>query len=167
MKKLHKTIFTLILTMVGNLLLHAQQPIIIAATKGDVVEIIADTTIIKKAMKRTLADGTNIERVSIIETNQSAYLVGEGRKQNYFKMIVVELKYDMQSRNYSITQEMHHYSCASAACSDCKPHFEAGKMIACICREQMTASNQCSFGKGDRGLFFQSMSHFVRINSSK
>lgn len=167
MKNLFHAFFLLVSSFSSSFVLLAQQPIVIAAAKGDVVEIIADTNTIKKAMKRTLADGTIIERVSIVEADNTAYLLGEGRKQTYFKLIAVELKYDMQSRTYTVTPEMQHFTCASAACNDCKPHFEVGKMIACICREQMTASNQCSYGKGDRGLFFQSISHFVRVNSNK
>jgi hypothetical protein len=164
MKKLVIHISCKLLFVLGVLTLQAQERIPIARMVGETVEITTDTTKLAKALKRTLADGTIITNVYVISEKGVSYLVGTGTKSGYQKLVAAQLGYDMATRIYYASPENAHVVCASAACNECIPLKENGLIIACLCRDNHTASNHCSFSRGPKGSFYQSLSHFLRLS---
>ncbi len=126
--------------------------------------ITADTSVLRKSLQATLADGTTINKLFIVSENQFHYLIGEGTYKNYYKMIAVALQYDIVTRTYYAVKGMGHVTCASAACNSCNAFKENGRIIGCQCREKSTISNQCNFTKKELSLFY---STYVRMLSQK
>jgi hypothetical protein len=153
----------LLFLLFGYYLCSAQQAdkIFIGNMHGDVPTITADTSKLSKALRRTLADGTVIQEIFIESAGGFHYLVGAGYKSNYKKIIAVQLGYDIASRTFFVGNKTTHITCASAACENCKTYKENGKIIACHCIEQNSASNHCNFNSKEQSDFFFHLQHFL------
>jgi hypothetical protein len=145
-------IFILLMLHSGETL--AQNKIEIGKASHNQYIITADTTLLKKSMQIALGDASIIERLQIESEGKFHYLVGIGTCKGYAKIMAVALSYDIISRTWYAVKGSGHVTCASAACKDCKPFKENGKIIGCHCTDLGTVSNQCNFTKKEMSLFY-------------
>lgn len=119
--------------------------------------ITADTTLLVKAIARTLNDGTVIQRLHIESKNTHHYLVAEGVNKNMKKIAAFTLSYNINQRTYSAEKDLGYFTCVSAACTDCSIFKEDGKINGCKCAEKATVSNECNFTRIAQSAFYMNI----------
>ncbi len=149
-------------TLVFFILTHSysQNKIEIGKVVNSAYIITSDTTILRKALQRTLGDGTQIMSLRIESVQAYHYLIGSGIYKGHSKLIAVQLQYDIMSRSFFAAPLLPHVTCSSAACNDCKPFKENGKIIGCKCEEKSTVSNQCNYNTIEQSLFYDNVKRY-------
>jgi hypothetical protein len=145
--------------------IYAQSSIEIGKAQGNTYVITADTTLLRKAIQQTLADGTQIQTLHIESVNQWHYLVARGVQRGYFKTIAVQLQYNANTRTYSATDGLGHKTCASAACESCAPFKENGQIIGCRCADVKSVSNECTFKSEQVSAFYNQLKRYIKMKS--
>jgi hypothetical protein len=159
MKKIYLVTFILFISS----FIYAQDKIEIGKTIGNEYLISADTSILRKAMQRTLGDGTQFFEFRIESVNAFHYLIGVGMLKGHYKMMAAQLQYDMKTRSFFAAPLLPHVTCSSAACENCKPFKENGKIIGCKCEEKLTVSNQCNFNLVEQSLFYDNVKRYLEM----
>ncbi len=157
MKKIYLVTFLLFISS----FIYAQDKFEIGKTVGNEYLISADTSILRKAMQRTLGDGTQFSEFRIESVNAFHYLIGVGVLKGRYKMMAAQLQYDIKTRSFFAAPLLPHVSCSSAACNNCKPFKENGKIIGCKCEEKSTVSNQCNFNLVEQSAFYENIKRAV------
>lgn len=156
----HRNLIILVMLLLSPPL-FGQNRIEIGRAIDNQYAISADTTILKKSLQITLADGTQIHQLHIDSEGKNHYLVGTGIYKGYKKIIAVTLNYDIMTRTWYAEKGNGHVTCASAACKDCKLFKENGQVIGCHCTDLGTVSNQCNFTKKELSLFYSNYTRLV------
>jgi hypothetical protein len=143
--------------------LLAQQPVEIGRINGTITHFSIDTVILLKALKKTCNDGTVLQQVLIESSGSYHYLVGKGIRGEKKRTIAVQLTYQMASRTFWANPELSHITCTAAACDDCEPYKEKGKILGCHCKALSTVSNQCDFDEIKQSSFFRDLTHFLSL----
>lgn len=153
------TLLTLPLFFIAAHAQHAE----IGKAVGNDYEITADTAILVKALQRTTADGTRLHALRIESVKAFHYLVGTGVYHGYPKMIAVRLVYDANKRTFSAAPGLGYVTCSAAACNDCRPFKENGRIMGCKCEEHATVSNQCNFTEIETSQFYEHFQRFLAL----
>lgn len=141
----------------------AQTPHIVGKAANGTYQLTADTSILRKALEKTLADGTKILSMNIESEGKWHYLVGTGINKGYRKYIAIELEYEMGTRNFVTSETLGHKTCASAGCDSCLLFKENGNIIGCHCTDKKTVSNECNFKKVTPSAFYYELHHYYTI----
>jgi hypothetical protein len=158
-----KILFALLLSPIFTIV--SAQTIEIGKAQGSSYVITADTSLLRKAIQQTLADGTQIQTMHIESINQWHYLIAKGTQRNYFKTIAIELQYNINTRTYFAADGLGHKTCASAACGACVPFKENGKIVGCHCSEAKSVSNECTFKTEQVSGFYNQMKRYIKMKS--
>jgi hypothetical protein len=148
------------LLLFSTLYSFAQNKIEIGKAVGSSYVISADTAVLRKALQRTLGDGTQIFAMHIESSNAFHYLVGTGLYKGHSKLIAAQLQYDIVSRSFFAIPLQPYVSCSSAACDNCHPFKENGRIIGCKCEEKATVSNQCNYTHVAQGSFYENVKRY-------
>jgi hypothetical protein len=139
---------------------HAQNKIEVGKAIGSEYIVTGDTAILRKALQRTLGDGTQLVSLRIESVNAFHYLIGTGIYKGHGKIIAAQLQYDILSRSFFAIPNLPHVTCSSAACDHCRPFKENGRIIGCKCEEKTTVSNQCNFSAAAQSLFYENIKRY-------
>jgi hypothetical protein len=158
-----RNIYLVTLFLLSSFYSYSQNKIEIGKVAGNSYIITADTTVLRKALQRTLGDGTQIFTLHIESTNAYHYLVGTGIYKGHSKLIAAQLQYDIVTRSFFAVPLLPYVSCSSAACDNCHPFKENGKIIGCKCEEKSTVSNQCNFASVAQSSFYDNVKRYEEM----
>jgi hypothetical protein len=138
-------------------------PIEIGKSVNGVYLISADSSILFKAIRQTLKDGSVMTEMHIESKNKWHYLVASGTQKNYTKTIAVEIRYEPNNQTFYAIDGLAHKTCASAGCNDCELFKENGNIIGCLCEASGTVSNGCNFKVEPKSIFYYQLKHFLSL----
>lgn len=133
--------------------LFAQQKVEIGQANNHGNIITADTSVLRKAIQRTLSDGTQIDSMYILSSGAFHYLVARGTQRNLNKTVALQLRYDIMKRVYYAQEGDGYVTCTNAACDSCTLFREKGSIVGCHCAQKYTISNQCNFTRKEQSVF--------------
>jgi hypothetical protein len=139
--------------------------ILIGKAEAGRYEITCDTLLLRKALQRTLGDGTTLKDFSIRSEGSYHYLVATGINKGMPKLIAASIQYNIRERAFYTIPGGGQVTCASAACNACTPFTEKGRIIGCHCAETATVSNHCNFTSVMQGTFHQNLQRAISMKS--
>lgn len=143
------------MVMVGLTALQAtaQQKVEVGKATDQANVLTADTSVLRKAIQRTLSDGTRIDSLYIISSGAFHYLVAVGNQRTFRKTVALQLRYDIMKRAYYAQEGDGYVTCTSAACDSCTLFRESGNIVGCHCAQKSTISNECNFTRIQQSAF--------------
>jgi hypothetical protein len=125
--------------------------------------ISADSSILFKAIRQTLKDGSVMTEMHIESNNKWHYLVASGMQKKYTKTIAIEIWYEPNNHTFYAIDGLAHKTCASAGCNDCKLFKENGNIIGCLCKSSGTVSNGCNYKVEPKSVFYYQLKHVLSL----